>query len=303
MTQTHRSADGGARRPGRAARSCPPTARRGPVRPGPGHRAVGRRRQALPRLPSRPGRHEPRVTPTRRWPRRSPSRPPRCCTSPTSSAPSPPPRWPSTLDRLLGGGGQVFFCNSGAEANEAAIKLARRWGGRGTFGIVSAPSAASTAAPWPRWHATGQPEKHEAFQPLPEGFRHVAWNDLDALANAIDPSVAAVLLEPVQGEGGVNPATSEYFDRRPRAVRRAGPAAHGRRGADRAGSHRPLVRLPALRRRARRGHHGQGARQRRADRGLLGAGRGGARSAAAATTPRPSAASPAPRPPPERCWR
>ena len=61
-------------------------------------------------------------------------------------------------------------------------------------------------------HATGQPQKHEAFQPLPEGFRHVAWNDLDALEAAIDPSVAAVLLEPVQGEGGVNPATAEYFE-------------------------------------------------------------------------------------------
>jgi acetylornithine/N-succinyldiaminopimelate aminotransferase len=65
-------------------------------------------------------------------------------------------------------------------------------------------------------HATGQPQKHEAFQPLPEGFRHVAWGDIDALSAAIDPSVAAVLLEPVQGEGGVNPATPEYFQ----AVRR-----------------------------------------------------------------------------------
>jgi acetylornithine/succinyldiaminopimelate/putrescine aminotransferase len=60
-------------------------------------------------------------------------------------------------------------------------------------------------------HATGQPAKHEAFQPLPEGFRHVAWNDLDALTAAFDPTVAAVLLEPVQGEGGVNPATAEYM--------------------------------------------------------------------------------------------
>ena len=61
-------------------------------------------------------------------------------------------------------------------------------------------------------HATGQPQKHEAFQPLPEGFRHVAWDDLDALEAALDPTVvAAVLLEPVQGEGGVNPATAEYF--------------------------------------------------------------------------------------------
>ena len=60
-------------------------------------------------------------------------------------------------------------------------------------------------------HATGQPAKHEVFQPLPEGFRHVAWDDLAALEAALDPSVAAVLLEPVQGEGGVNPATPEYF--------------------------------------------------------------------------------------------
>ena len=60
-------------------------------------------------------------------------------------------------------------------------------------------------------HATGQPAKHEAFQPLPEGFRHVAWNDLDALEASLDDTVAAVLLEPVQGEGGVNPATAEYF--------------------------------------------------------------------------------------------
>jgi acetylornithine/succinyldiaminopimelate/putrescine aminotransferase len=60
-------------------------------------------------------------------------------------------------------------------------------------------------------HATGQPAKHEIFQPLPEGFRHVAWDDLEALEASIDPSVTGILLEPVQGEGGVNPATPEYF--------------------------------------------------------------------------------------------
>jgi len=115
-----------------------------------------------------------------------------------------------TLDRLLGGGGQVFFCNSGAEANEAALKLARKWGGHGRYQVVSAYGSfhGRTLA---TLHATGQPQKHEAFQPLPEGFRHVAWDDLDALAAAIDPSVAAVLLEPVQGEGGVNPAIEAYF--------------------------------------------------------------------------------------------
>jgi predicted acetylornithine/succinylornithine family transaminase len=116
----------------------------------------------------------------------------------------------TTLDRLLGGGGQVFFCNSGAEANECAIKLARKWGGRGRHVVVSAYGSfhGRTLA---TLHATGQPAKHEPFQPLPDGFRHVAWNDLDALAAAITPDVSAVLLEPVQGEGGVNPATLEYF--------------------------------------------------------------------------------------------
>ena len=90
--------------------------------------------------------------------------------------------WPlaQTLDRLLGGGGQIFFANSGAEANECALKLARKFGGRGRHVVVSAFGSfhGRTLA---TLHATGQPAKHEPFQPLPEGFRHVAWNDLEAL--------------------------------------------------------------------------------------------------------------------------
>jgi acetylornithine/succinyldiaminopimelate/putrescine aminotransferase len=119
-----------------------------------------------------------------------------------------------TLDLLVGdgepAGGQVFFCNSGAEANECAIKLARRHGGRGRHVVVSAYGSfhGRTLA---TLHATGQPTKHEPFQPLPEGFRHVAWDDLGALAAALDPGVAAVLLEPVQGEGGVVPAGAGYL--------------------------------------------------------------------------------------------
>jgi acetylornithine/N-succinyldiaminopimelate aminotransferase len=126
----------------------------------------------------------------------------------------PGPEVARTLDRLVGdgepAGGQVFFCNSGAEANECAIKLARRHGGRGRHVVVSAYGSfhGRTLA---TLHATGQPTKHEPFQPLPEGFRHVAWDDLDALAAALDPGVAAVLLEPVQGEGGVVPAGAGYL--------------------------------------------------------------------------------------------
>src|SRR5437763_7977693 len=121
------------------------------------------------------------------------------------------PEVAATLDRLIDATpGRVFFCNSGAEANECAIKLARKCGGRGRHAVLSAYGSfhGRTLA---TLHATGQPQKHEAFQPLPEGFRHVPWDDLAALEAALDPTVAAVLLEPVQGEGGVNPATPEYF--------------------------------------------------------------------------------------------
>ena len=116
------------------------------------------------------------------------------------------------LDRLLAGGGgqggrhsesgQVFFCNSGAEANEAALKLARRWAGHGRYKVISAFRSfhGRTLA---TLHATGQPEKHEAFQPLPEGFRHVPYGDIGELERAVDEHTAAVFLEPIMAEGGV----------------------------------------------------------------------------------------------------
>jgi len=114
------------------------------------------------------------------------------------------------LREATGRDGQVFFCNSGAEANEAALKLARKWAGHGRHVVVSAYGSfhgrtLATLA------ATGQPAKHEPFQPMPDGFRHVAFNDIAALEAAIDPTVAAVLLEPVQGEGGVIPADAQYL--------------------------------------------------------------------------------------------
>jgi predicted acetylornithine/succinylornithine family transaminase len=127
----------------------------------------------------------------------------------------PGPEVAATLDRLIGGDGKVFFANSGAEANECAIKLARKWAGHGRYVVLSAYGSfhGRTLA---TLHATGQPAKHEAFQPLPDGFRHVAWQDIEALEKAVTPEVAAILLEPVQGEGGVWPAGPEYFQ----AVRR-----------------------------------------------------------------------------------
>jgi predicted acetylornithine/succinylornithine family transaminase len=108
------------------------------------------------------------------------------------------------------GDGQVFFCNSGAEANEAAIKLARKFGGRGRHAVVSAYGS---------FHGrtlgalamTGQPAKHEAFQPMPEGFRYVEFGDLPSLAAQVDSSVAAVVLEVIQGEGGVVPGDASYL--------------------------------------------------------------------------------------------
>ena len=114
--------------------------------------------------------------------------------------------WPRRRARI----GQVFFCNSGAEANEAAFKLARKFGGRGRHAVVSAFGSfhGRTLA---ALAATGQPAKHEPFLPMPDGFRHVVFNDIAALEAAIDASVAAVLLEPVQGEGGVMPADDQYL--------------------------------------------------------------------------------------------
>ena len=106
--------------------------------------------------------------------------------------------------------GRVIFQNSGAEANEAAIKLARKYQGPGRHVVLSALRSfhgrtLATLA------ATGQPEKHQQFQPLPEGFRHAIWNDLESFSSLVDSSVGAILLEPVQGEGGVNPADPGFL--------------------------------------------------------------------------------------------
>ncbi len=119
-----------------------------------------------------------------------------------------------------GAGERAFFCNSGAEANEAAIKLARKYG-RTRLGIAR-PTVISAVA---SFHgrtlaavtATGQPRYQQDFDPLVPGFHHVPFNDLPALVAAIaaldrdERTVAAILLEPLQGEGGVRPGDPTYF--------------------------------------------------------------------------------------------
>ena len=112
---------------------------------------------------------------------------------------------------LVGLGGKVFFCNSGAEANEGLYKLARKFGSvTGRHEIITFTNS---------FHgrtlggisATGQEKVKTGFAPLVEGFLHVPFNDLAAVEAAITPKTVAILVEPVQGEGGINPATPEFL--------------------------------------------------------------------------------------------
>jgi predicted acetylornithine/succinylornithine family transaminase len=112
----------------------------------------------------------------------------------------------------LSGLDRVFFCNSGAEANEAAIKLARKYGRQqgGKYEIITA-AGSFHGRTMGALAATGQPKYQEAFAPLPAGFRYAPLNDLAAWEVAINDRTCAVLIEPVQGEGGVRPATVEFI--------------------------------------------------------------------------------------------
>jgi len=110
---------------------------------------------------------------------------------------------------------RVFFCNSGAEANEAAIKLARRWGeaNGGRHKIVSARGSFHGRT-MGALSATGQNKFHEGFRPLLKGFKFVPFGQIESLKNSLqDDKVCAVILEPIQGENGVKIPPDDYLDR------------------------------------------------------------------------------------------
>jgi acetylornithine aminotransferase/acetylornithine/N-succinyldiaminopimelate aminotransferase len=122
----------------------------------------------------------------------------------------PQGRLAQALTNLIGPG-KCFFCNSGAEANEGLFKLARKFGqDDGRFEIITAANSfhGRTLA---GIAATGQDKVKKGFAPMVAGFQHVPYNDLDAVRNALTPATAAVLIEGIQGEGGVTPASPEYL--------------------------------------------------------------------------------------------
>jgi predicted acetylornithine/succinylornithine family transaminase len=112
-------------------------------------------------------------------------------------------------------GGKCFFCNSGAEANEAALKLARLHTSGEKYKFITAEGSFHGRT-FATVTATAQPKYHEGLLPLLPGFVYVPFNDISALESAFSDEVAAVLIEPIQGEGGINVATAEYLQ----AIRR-----------------------------------------------------------------------------------
>ena len=113
-------------------------------------------------------------------------------------------------------GDRVYLCNSGTEANEAAFKLARRYqrvtrGDEGRTEIISFKKSfhGRTLA---SVTATGQPKYHKGFEPLVPGFRYATFNDLESVRELIGPQTTAVIVEPIQGEGGIRPATQEFLE-------------------------------------------------------------------------------------------
>ena len=113
------------------------------------------------------------------------------------------------LVELVGIDGKCFFCNSGGEANEALFKLARKFG-NGRYEVLTFQGSfhGRTLA---GISATGQEKVKKGFEPMVDGFRHVPFNDLDAVAKAVGPKTTAILLEPIQGESGIQPARAEFL--------------------------------------------------------------------------------------------
>lgn len=111
----------------------------------------------------------------------------------------------------LGLGGKAFFCNSGAEANEGIIKLARRWGNESGKDKIICMENSFHGRTLATLAATGQAKYRAGFQPDTPGFKHIPFNSIDAVEKSIDKTVAAILLEPIQGEGGIIPADPEYL--------------------------------------------------------------------------------------------
>jgi acetylornithine/N-succinyldiaminopimelate aminotransferase len=107
-------------------------------------------------------------------------------------------------------GGKCFFCNSGAEANEAALKLARLYTPREKYKFITCEGSFHGRT-FATVTATAQPKYHEGFLPLLPGFSYIPFNDVPALETAFTDEVAAVLVEPIQGEGGINIATPEFL--------------------------------------------------------------------------------------------
>ncbi len=110
-----------------------------------------------------------------------------------------------------GFGGKCFFCNSGAEANEGALKLARLATAEGKYKFITAEGSFHGRT-FATVTATAQPKYHEGFLPLLPGFVYVPYNDISALEKAFTDEVCAVMIEPIQGEGGINVATKEYVE-------------------------------------------------------------------------------------------
>ena len=168
----------------------------------------------------------------------------------------------------VSGGMRSFFSNSGAEANEGAIKLARKYGRTnrgGAYEIISFDRSfhgrtLATSA------ATGQKKYQDTWLPIPDGFKQVPFNDLEAVKAATSPKTAGILVEAVQGEGGINLATAEFMQGlrdwcdEQNLILIVDEVQAG------VGPHWQVLRLAALRHPARHHDDGEGAGRRRADR-------------------------------------